>query len=130
MKKFVVVGVAGILLGSVLGAMLQQRAIRQRQQPLAVMWLSQYHLQSLQGAITKGDCALAAQSAARLQGMAGELALALPVAVAQDAVFRGYVEKLQSAAVPGAAAPGQCAYDAALLKRVRQACADCHRDYR
>jgi hypothetical protein len=130
MKKVLVVGLAGLILGGVLGAMLQQRAIRQRQHALAVMWLSQYHLESLQAAIAKNDCTVAAQAALRLQGLASELALALPLANAQDATFHGYIEQLKSAAAPGAAAPGQCAYDAALLKRIRAACADCHRDYR
>jgi hypothetical protein len=130
MKKFVAVGVIGLVLGGVVGAMVQQRATRQRQHVLAVMWLSQYHLQSLQEAVTKGDCAVAAQSASRLQGLASELALALPLANAQDATFHGYIEQLKSSAAPGVAAPGQCAYDAALLKRVRESCADCHRDYR
>lgn len=130
MKKYVAVGLIGLVLGGVLGAMLQQRAIRQRQHTLAIMWLAQYHLKSLQGAVEKDDCAVAAQSALRLQGLAGELALALPLADAQDATFHNYIEQLKSAVAPGSAAPGHCVYDATLLKRVRDACADCHRDYR
>jgi hypothetical protein len=130
MKKVLVVGLVGLILGGVLGAMLQQRAIRQRQHALAVMWLSQYHLQSLQGAIAKNDCAVALQSALRLRGLASELALALPLADAQDATFHGYIEQLKLATTPHEVTPGQCAYDTALLKRIREACADCHRDYR
>lgn len=130
MKKFVAIGLIGLILGGVLGAILQQRAIRQRQHVLAVMWLSQYHLKSLQDAVTKDDCAVAAQSTLRIQSLASELALALPLANAQDKTFHGYIEQLKSAAAPGSAAPGQCAYDATLLKRIREACADCHRDYR
>ena len=130
MKKFVAVGLIGLILGGALGAMVQQRAIRQRQHALAVMWLSQYHLQSLQDAIDKGDCAVAAQSTLRIQSLASELALALPLATAQDATFHGYIEQLKSAAAPGSVAPGQCAYDATLLKRLRDSCDDCHRDYR
>lgn len=130
MKKFAVVGLVALLLGGALGAMLQQRAIRQHQHTLAVMWLAQYHVQSLQSAVEKGDCAVAAQAALRLQGLAGELILALPLANAQDATFHGYIEQLKSATAPGSAPPGRCVYDASLLKRVRDACADCHRDYR
>ncbi len=130
MNKVLMVGGLALLLGSVMGALLAQRSIQQRQQPLAVMWLSQYHLQALDTAVQKGDCAVAAQSATRLQGLASELALALPMADAQDATFHGYIEQLRSAAAPGAAMAGQCAYDAALLKRVRESCAACHRDYR
>jgi hypothetical protein len=65
-----------------------------------------------------------------LQSLAGELALALPLANAQDQTFHGYIEQLKLSVEPSAQRPDQCAYDAALLKRVRDACADCHRDYR
>ena len=130
MKKFIVVAVISLVLGGIVGAMLQQRALRQRQHALAVMWLSQYHLQSLQEAVNKGDCALATQSALRLQSLASELTLALPLADAQDATFHGYIEHLKLSTSPAAATAGQCAYDATLLKRVRDSCADCHRDYR
>lgn len=137
MKKFAVVAILGLVLGGILGAMLQQRAMRQRQHVLAVMWLAQFHLQSLQAAVTKEDCVVASREATVLQGLASELALALPLADAQDATFHGYIEQLRSAAAPSAIAASatpspmaHCAYDAALLKRVRDACADCHRDYR
>ncbi len=130
MKKFLVIGLIGLVMGGVLGAMLQQRAIRQRQHVLAVMWLSQYHLKSLQDAVNKDDCAMAAQSTLRIQSLASELALALPLANAQDKTFHGYIEQLKSAAAPGSVAPGQCAYDATALKRIRGVCEDCHRDYR
>jgi len=130
MKKTIAVGLIALVLGGVMGAMVQQRTIRQRQHTLAVMWLAQYHLQSLQDAVANHDCAVATQSASRLQALGNELALALPLANSQDATFHGYIEQLQSAATPGAALPGQCLYDVTLLKRVRDACADCHRDYR
>jgi hypothetical protein len=130
MKKLIVVAVISLVLGTIVGAMLQQRAVRQRQHTLAVMWLSQYHLQALQDAVNKGDCARATQSALRLHNLAGELALALPLADAQDATFHGYIEHLKLSTSPAVATVGNCAYDAALLKRVRESCADCHRDYR
>ena len=130
MNLYVFVGVAGLILGGIVGGLIQQRVIRQHQHPLAVMWLAQYHVESLQSAVQKGDCAVAAQSTASLQALANELALALPQATAQDAHFRGYIDQLKSAAGPGAVPAGQCAYDATLLKRIRDTCADCHRDYR
>ncbi len=130
MKKILVIGLVGLILGAVLGAMLQQRAIRQRQHALAVMWLAQFHLKGLQTAVEGGDCAAAGVSASRIQGLADELALALPLAVEQEATFRGYVEQLRTAAAPVAQVTGACAYDAAMLKRVRDTCADCHLDYR
>jgi cytochrome c556 len=137
MKKLAVVAVIALVLGGMVGAMLQQRAMRQRQHALAVMWLAQYHLQSLQAAVARRDCAVVTQSAAALHGLASELALALPLADAQDATFHGYIEQLRSAAAPGvittpatASPTSYCADAAAMLKRVRAACADCHRDYR
>ena len=129
MKRALAVGVIGLVLGGVLGAMAQQRSIRQRQSTLAVMWLSQFHLDGLQKAVRRGDCAAAAQSADRLHMLADELPWVLPLATEQDADFRDYVEHYRKATSPAAQA-GACTYDSAMLKRVRDACADCHRDYR
>lgn len=126
----VVLAVLGLLLGIAFGSTYANRSIRQHAPQLAVMWLADFHSQALQASVQAKDCLAAAQRVARLHDVADQIALVFPKAVAQEAVFRRDLERLQQLTLPKAAAPGACAYDVELSKHIEAACDDCHREYR
>ena len=129
MKKLLFLFVAALVLGGALGALLAQHSIHQRQQGLAVMWLLQRHTDALQAATQKQDCSAAQQAISRINMMADEVAQVFPLANAQDANFHQGIERLQQASAQRTEV-NVCAAMNEALKRIRTACADCHRDYR
>jgi hypothetical protein len=124
------IAIVFLLLGLIGGSTTNRYLAREHQHATAVMWLSQFHFDRLAVAVRRQECATSANEAQAMQFFAHEVALAFPLADAQDAIFHGYLEQLQQALVPAVTAPGHCAYNDNTLTQVRKACADCHRDYR
>jgi cytochrome c556 len=130
MKQWLVVGVLGLLFGALLGSFVASRNLRQRSHPLAVMWLSDFHLAALRASVQAHDCMAAEQSMSRLHALAAEIPLALPKADAQERDFHRYIEQLSKATEPVVSATGSCAYDQQRMQHVETACDNCHHDYR
>jgi len=128
MKKMIFGVVAGLLLGGIAGSLIAQQSMRQHRQGRAVMWLLQHHLDGLTQAAQQPDCNTAQAHAQRLPVMADELAAVFPLAVAQDEVFRRHVDQLRR--ITAEAAQVQCTQLPPIIKILRDACDQCHRDYR
>jgi hypothetical protein len=124
------IAIAFLLLGLIGGSTTNRYLAREHQHATAVMGLSQFHFDRFAAAVRQQECATGAHEAQAMQFFANEVALAFPLADAQDAVFHGYLEQLQQALTPVAVAPDHCAFNADMLTQIRKACADCHRDYR
>ncbi len=128
MNKMIFGLLAGLVLGGIAGAMVAQQSVRRHQQGLAVMWLMQRHLDAATQAPVQPDCRQARNAAQRMGIMTDELVSAFPLAYQQDQTFHRYVEQVRSAA--SQAEQAQCALLPQKIKDLREACEQCHRDYR
>ncbi|HVY23238.1 MAG TPA: hypothetical protein VG962_07795 [Steroidobacteraceae bacterium] len=128
-KSFAIVLAAiGVLLGVALGVNTNRYFAQRHEKTTAVMVLLQLHLGELETASSVKNCAQADSARHALQFMAAEIPVVLPLADQQDAVFHHHVQHLQQ--VLSSNSSMQCAADVSLVKQVRQACDECHRDYR
>jgi len=128
--KNVFIAVVFLLFGLIVGSTISKYLARRHQHATSVMALTQFHLDRLSDAVRAGNCAASEQEMRTLQLFADEVALAFPLANAQDQTFHGYLAKLQSAVAPTSTPAGQCAINQARLQKIRDACDECHRDYR
>lgn len=128
--KNLFIAIVFLLLGVGAGSALARYLARQHQHATSVMTLTQFHLDRLSSAVHANNCATSEQEGQTLQLFANEIALALPLADAQDQTFHGYIAELQNALRPKPAVAGQCTFNQAALEKIRDACDACHRDYR
>ena len=128
MKKLIVVGVIGLLIGGAVGTNASRYFARQHANTTAVMVLLQAHQQGWERAVQGHDCGNATRELQALQFLAGEIAVALPLADAQDSVFHQHIEKIR--AVLSLPSLMQCAASINEIKQVNEACDACHREYR
>jgi hypothetical protein len=129
-KKLIIVATLALAFGMALGSMWSRQATQRHGHQLAVMWLAQFHLQSLHSAVQTNDCVVAGRSVAHLHSLADEIALAFPKADAQDKEFHARIEQLREATQLTVGPASSCAVDAPLLSKIEGACDNCHRDYR
>lgn len=128
MRKKIFIAIACALIGSVIGANASRYFAAQHAKSTAVMVLMQLHQQQWEQAVENKNCITQQRELEALQFLAGEIAVVLPKADAQDAVFHQHVQNMQQALImPNIA---QCALTAAEIKKVRDACDECHREYR
>ncbi len=131
MLKMILFAAACLLLGALIGSTVARYSARQHQHTRAVMALAQFHLDRLEAAAQRAQCADYALELQRLGRLYEELLQAFPLAYAQDQEFHRRADALRDALQPsGGAAAGCAATAAAGLKRVRDACDECHREYR
>jgi cytochrome c' len=129
MAKYILFAVALLLLGALLGNSAARYVQRQHQHTRAVMTLAQFHLDRLTAAAQSGQCASFGFERERLLRVYDELTQAFPRSLEQDQEFRKDADALRSALAETAAGNG-CAAAAASAKAVRDACDDCHHEYR
>ena len=128
-KSFaIVLAVIGVLLGIALGVNTNRYFAQRHEKTTAVMVLLQLHLGKLETASSTKNCEKAGDALHGLQFLATEIPVVLPLADQQDAVFHHHVQHMQQ--VLSSNPSMQCAADMSLVKQVRQACDECHRDYR
>jgi len=128
MRKKIFIGLAGALIGSVIGANTSRYFAAQHERSTSVMVLMQLHQQQWEQAIQNKSCVQQQGSLQALQFLAGEIAVVLPKADQQDAVFHQHIQNMQQ--VLSMPALAQCASTMAEIKQVRDACDECHREYR
>jgi hypothetical protein len=129
MLKLILFAAACVLLGALLGSTLARYSARQHQHTRAVMALAQFHLDRLELAAQRAQCPEYELERQRLGRVHEELLQAFPLAYAQDEEFHRRADALRDALQPIPAAAADCA-SAAGVKRIRDACDDCHREYR
>jgi len=129
MLKIILFATACVLLGALVGGTVARYSARQHQHTRAVMALAQFHLDRLEMAAQRAQCPDYALELQRLGRVYDELLQAFPLAYAQDAEFHRRADALRDALQPLAGAAADCTA-AAGVKRVRDACEECHREYR
>lgn len=130
MPRNILFAAALLLLGAIIGSAIARYNARQHQHTRAVMALAQFHLDRLGAAAQRAQCADYTLERERLGRIYDELLQAFPLAYAQDAEFHKRADALQGALRPTAGAGGDCAGAAAAVKRIRDACDECHHEYR
>ncbi|HEY2416432.1 MAG TPA: hypothetical protein VGH84_00815 [Steroidobacteraceae bacterium] len=129
MAKWIMVAVLCLLLGAFLGNSLTRMTARRHQHTRSVMGLAQFHIDRLDAAAQSGDCANFNRQREYLLAVYGELLQAFPLAYAQDTEFHKRADALRDALQPAQAA-GTCSTAVADVKKIGDACEDCHREYR
>lgn len=130
MKKTttIVIALIGVIIGAAIGTNTSGYFARQHEKTTAVMVMLNLHQHQWEAAMSNKDCVLAASELQSMQWLAREIAVALPLADKQDAVFHQYVQKMSE--VLSSATVNQCPGDTTSIKQVREVCDDCHREYR
>ncbi len=130
MKKLsaIVLVVIGLLLGVAIGVNTNRYFMRQHEKTTAVMVLLQLHLDDLEKSVSTRNCTQADDDLRSLQSFAKEIAVVLPLADQRDAVFHHHEQQLQH--VLSMPAVAQCTTGANEIKQIREACDECHREYR
>ncbi len=114
--------------GVALGVNVNRYFAEQHERSTAVMVLLQTHLQSWEIETQAKHCEQATLELKSLHFLAHEIAVALPLADAQDQVFHQDIERLKQ--VLNLASDKQCSVSMSEIKNVRDACDECHREYR
>jgi hypothetical protein len=130
MAKWIIGAVLCLMLGAFLGNSVARMTAQRHQHTRAVMGLAHFHLDRLEAAAASGQCPAFNQQRDDLLAVYGELLQAFPLAYAQDAEFHTRADALRDALQPPAGAARSCANSAADVKKIGDACDDCHRDYR
>jgi len=128
MRKKIFIAIACALIGSVIGANTSRYFAAQHEKSTAVMVLMQLHQQQWEQAVQNKNCAAQQTALDSLKFLANEIAVVLPKADAQDAVFHQHVQNMQQVLTTPSLA--QCSLTVAEVKQVRDACDECHREYR
>ncbi len=130
MSRTLILAVLCLIFGAVLGSSVSNYLAQRHQHTRAVMWLSQYHLDRAVAAARAHQCERLSEERMSLVQVYQELRQAFPVAYAQDAQFRARADALKDAAQPSGTPAIDCADAGAAIKRIRDACDACHRQYR
>ena len=123
-----ITAIVGILLGVAIGVNTNRYFTRQHEKTTAVMVLLQLHLDDLEKSVSARNCTQADDDLRSLQSFAKEIAVVLPLADQQDAVFHHHEQQLQQ--VLSMPAVAQCTAGVNETKQIREACDECHREYR
>jgi len=129
MARTLLFGAALLVLGVVIGNTVTRYVQQQHQHTRSVMTLAQFHLDRLSAAAQAGQCPGFELERERLRRVYDELQVAFPLSLEQDAEFRKRAEALRSALGNDVSGPG-CPTASREAKSIRDACDDCHREYR
>jgi hypothetical protein len=129
MSRTIVLAVLALVAGSILGSGVSRYLARQHQHTRAVMWLAQYHLENSISAARANECVRLTEERASLSHVYDELLLAFPTEYANISEFHERADALKSAVQIGPT-ESDCSDLGATVKRIRDACDACHREYR
>jgi hypothetical protein len=130
MARLLIVAALSFVVGAVLEHGITRLVSQRHQYTRAVMWLSQFHLDNAIAAARANDCQRLGAERASLGHMNDELVQAFSDAYGRDAEFRTRADTLKSAVQMSGAAALDCADPSATVKKIHDACDDCHRQYR
>jgi len=128
MKSTLIIAVIALVLGVIAGVNIHKFQARQHEKTTATMVLLQLHLKSWESAVQDKQCPRAQSELMSLKFLSQEIGVVLPLADSQDTAFHQHAVKLEQEL--DAAASRQCAVSMTEIKSVREACNECHREYR
>jgi hypothetical protein len=130
MAKALILAALCLVSGAILGSGVSRFLAQRHQHTRAVMWLAQFHLERAEAAAREHQCQYLIEQRVRLQNLYEELIQAFASEYAADAQFRARADALQKAVLSGADPTLECADPLAAVRRIRDACDDCHRQFR
>jgi hypothetical protein len=126
--RYLVVLIIGLLVGAI-AATTSARILSQRNPyPKALMTVMKHELGRASESTQGADCAQGDLALDKLRWLAEDIIVAMPDDGAPDRVFHLYIDNLGKEV--DAARKAACTQRAAAMTRIRNACADCHRDYK
>ena len=121
-----------LLVGLIAGAITATTAVRFLNQrdpyPEALMNVMKHEMGRASAAAEKLQCEEDGYALSKLAMMAGDIEIAFPDGEKPDRVFHQYVESLRKAVYKAGDTP--CPQRSQALTDLKNACDDCHRDYR
>lgn len=121
-----------LLIGLVAGAIAATTAAnilnRRDPYPKALMNVMKHEMARASNSADKLQCEDDGYAMSKLAMMAGDIEIAMPAGDKPDRVFHQYVENLKKAIYKAGDAP--CPQRAQALTDLKNACDECHRDYR
>jgi hypothetical protein len=130
MARLLIVAALSFVIGAALEHGITRLVSQRHQHTRAVMWLSQFHLDNASAAARANQCERLGAEGVSLGHDYEELVQAFPEAYGRDSEFRARADALKSAVQMSGAAALDCADPGATVKRIHDACDDCHRQYR
>lgn len=126
--RYLVCLVIGLLAGAITATTAARILDHRDPYPKALMNVMKHELGMASAAAEKLQCEQDHYAMSKLAMMAADIPIAMPAGEKPDRVFQQYVEGLQAAIFKAGDAP--CAQRAEALTALKNACDDCHRDYR
>jgi cytochrome c556 len=126
--RYLVCLLVGLLVGAITATTAANILNRRDPYPKALMNVMKHELATASAAADRLQCEQDRYAMSKLAMMAGDIEIAMPAGEKPDRVFRQYVEKLSEAIYKAGDAP--CPQRAEALTELKNACDDCHRDYR
>jgi hypothetical protein len=130
MAKTLLFAAALLLAGALIGGEAVRYNAARHRHTRAVMALQDFHLGRLDAALRAGHCQEAGLERERLGRVFDELLQAFPLAYAQDREFHKRADALHSALQPNPGGAGACPEIGVDVKKIGDACDDCHNEYR
>ncbi|MGB0134031.1 hypothetical protein [Dokdonella sp.] len=126
--RYVVCLLVGLLVGAITATTAANILSRRDPYPEALMSVMKHELESASAAADKLQCEDDRYAMSKLAMLVGDIEVAFPAGQTPDRVFQLYVENLRKAIYKAGDTP--CQQRAQALTDLRNACEDCHRDYR
>jgi hypothetical protein len=127
--RYVVVLIIGLLIGAIAATTGARILAAQRDPyPKALMTVMKHELASASDAAHGADCRTGDLALDKLARLTDDIIVAMPDDGAPDRVFHLYIDNLGKEV--DAARQTACAQRPDALTRIKNACSDCHRDYK
>lgn len=126
--RYLVCLLVGLLAGALVATTAANILGRADPYPKALMNVMKHELESANSAAASLQCEDDRYAMSKLAMLVGDIEVAFPVGQTPDRVFHQYVENLRKAIYKAGDAP--CQLRAEALTGLKNACDDCHRDYR
>lgn len=126
--RYVVCLLVGLLVGAITATTAANILDRRDPYPRALMNVMKHELAAASAAADTLQCDGDRYAMSKLAMLAGDIEIAFPTGQTPDRVFKLYVENFREAVFKAGDTP--CPQRAQALIELRNACDDCHRDYR
>ncbi|MEZ5462950.1 hypothetical protein [Dokdonella sp.] len=126
--RYLVCLLVGLLVGALVATTAANILNRRDPYPKALMNVMKHELGMASAAADRLQCEEDRYAMSKLAMMAGDIEIAMPAGQKPDRVFKQYVENFRKAIYKAGDTP--CPQRAEALIELKNACDDCHRDYR
>ena len=126
--RYAVILIVGLLVGAIAGTTATRFLGQRNPYPKALMTVMKHELSSAGQAADLADCRQGDVPLDKLALLTNDIIVAMPDEGTPDRVFHLYIDNL--AKEVAAARQSSCPQRAAAITAIKNACGDCHRDYK